>query len=121
MKNLLITLTLLLFSATGFSQNTAKTPEPRVFTKAKLGEIKSINELVTDDLKNKNFVSIDMVVKSGGKPLNANAEVSELTEEMKNLLKKADVGTKVYFDIKWLDTQTTPNVNRIAAFAIKVG
>ena len=72
-------------------------------------------------MKNKNIVSIDMVVKSEDKVLNATGEVAELTEEMRNLLKKADVGSKIYFDLKWLDDKSKPKGYKVAAFAIKVG
>jgi len=44
-KNIVIIVSLLLFSAVCFSQNKSKENTSRVFTKAQLNEVKSINEL----------------------------------------------------------------------------
>jgi hypothetical protein len=120
MKKSITIFSFIILSTFGFSQQTSKGIVSRVFTKEKLSEIKSINELVPDSLKNNTFVMIDIVGTVHGKLTQINGKVDEIMEEVKNILRKADVGTKIYIDTKYIDPKADGKKYKPLAFSIKV-
>lgn len=96
MKNYLI-LFLLFISVFSFAQSKSKSVVS--IKKTKLTEVKLLSELVTDIAKDKAFL-MEITGKVGGKLMLAQCKSNELSEEVKNILKNVDAGSKIYIDVK---------------------
>jgi hypothetical protein len=120
MKNLVIIISFFLISTWSFSQNRSKALAAQIFTKAELSKVKYISELVPDSLKDCKFDVIDIVGKVGGKEITANGKVDEVIEQVRNILKRADVGTKIYIDAKYIDHKSGGDKYKSFTLSIKV-
>lgn len=97
----ILSIALFLFVLTGMAQN-AK-PDQLTMKKAKLLEAKTVYDLFPDFPKEFKSISIDMVGKINGKVSNTQSNETELSPSILQIIKNADLGTKLYFDIKVTD------------------
>ncbi len=96
MKNYLIVF-LLFISVFSFAQSKSKSVIS--VKKTKLIEVKLLSELVTDIEKDK-AIAIEVTGKVGGKLMLAHCKSNELNDEVMNILKNVDAGSKIYIDVK---------------------
>lgn len=113
MKNYFI-LFLLFISSFSFAQSKSK--EVNSIKKSKLSEVKLLGDLVTDVSKDK-FVAMEITAKVGGTLKVAECKSFELNENVLNILKNADAGSKIYIDVKITDGQKTKAIS--TAFLVK--
>ncbi len=102
MKNYLILFSLLI-SVFSFAQTKSK--DAVSIKKVKLMEVKLLSDLVSDVVKDKAFL-IEVSGKVGGKLLLAQCKSNVLNDEVKNILKNVDAGSKIYMDVKAEDKNT---------------
>jgi len=112
MKNNAITLFLLLSVMTGFSQDLnydVHGAYSRSVTKEKLNDAKTMRDInpgyptsswITD------YVSAEILATNNGKAMKAAGKNEVLSEEQKNILKTADLGTDVVIDVKFKQVNT---------------
>jgi len=102
----ILSIALFLFALTGLAQNNA-TPSAQTkqisMSKLKLAEIKTITEIFTDLPLQYKSISNEVAGKCNGKLLTASWTGQELSAEAKNILKNADLGSKLFFDSKITD------------------
>ncbi len=88
---------MLFIAAFGFAQS--KSENVVSIKKSKLNEVKLLTELVKD-ISNDKSILMEITGKVGGKVMIATCKSNELNEDVKNILKNVDAGSKIYIDTR---------------------